>query len=103
LEKTSKITKSNHPSNTTMPTKPCPELPHLHIFLNTYRDGDSTSSLGSLFQCLTTLSVKKIFLYHLPASPQNLAGRKHNDFLSPKKEPSHLSEFRWPQQRNGPC
>jgi len=31
-------------------------------FLNTSRDGDSTTSLGSLFQCLTTLSVKKCFL-----------------------------------------
>jgi len=27
--------------------------------LNTSRDGDSTTSLGSLFQCLTILSVKK--------------------------------------------
>jgi len=25
-------------------------------FLNTFRHGDSTTSLGSLFQCLTTLS-----------------------------------------------
>jgi len=32
LEKTSKIMKSNHPSNTTIPTKPYPEVPHLHIF-----------------------------------------------------------------------
>jgi len=31
-------------------------------FLNTFRDSDSTTSLGSLFQCLTTLSVKKLFL-----------------------------------------
>ena len=31
-------------------------------FLNTSRDGDSTTFLGSLFQCLTTLSVKKFFL-----------------------------------------
>ena len=31
-------------------------------FLNTSRDGDSTTSLRSLFQCLTTLSVKKFFL-----------------------------------------
>jgi len=31
-------------------------------YLNTSRDGDSTTSLGSLFQCLTTLSVKKFFL-----------------------------------------
>jgi len=30
-------------------------------FLNTFRDGDSTTFLGSLFQCLTTLSVKKFF------------------------------------------
>jgi len=32
LEKTSKIIKSNHPPNTTMPTKPYPEVPHLHVF-----------------------------------------------------------------------
>jgi len=31
-------------------------------FLNTSRDGDSTISLGSLFQCFITLSVKKFFL-----------------------------------------
>jgi len=31
-------------------------------FLNTSRDGDSTTFLGSPFQCLTTLSVKKLFL-----------------------------------------
>ncbi|KAK4829616.1 LOW QUALITY PROTEIN: hypothetical protein QYF61_005743 [Mycteria americana] len=30
--------------------------------LNTSRDGDSTTSLGSLFQCLTTLLVKTFFL-----------------------------------------
>jgi len=32
LEKTSQIIESNHPPNTTMPTKPYPEVPHLHIF-----------------------------------------------------------------------
>ena len=31
-------------------------------FLNTSRDGDSTTSVWSLFQCLTTLFVKKCFL-----------------------------------------
>jgi len=31
-------------------------------FLKTSRIGDSTTALGSLFQCLTTLSVKKFFL-----------------------------------------
>ncbi|KAK4832969.1 hypothetical protein QYF61_026795 [Mycteria americana] len=37
------------------------------------RDGDSTTSLGSLFQCLTTLSVKKFFLIsNLNLSLRNL-------------------------------
>jgi len=31
-------------------------------FLNPSRDGDSTTALGSLFQCLTSLSLKKFFL-----------------------------------------
>jgi len=35
---------------------------HIKWFLITSRDGDSTTSLGSLFQCFTTLSVKKFFL-----------------------------------------
>ena len=32
LENTSKIIKSNHQRNITMPTKPCPEVPHPHVF-----------------------------------------------------------------------
>jgi len=32
LEKTSKIIKSNHPPNTTMPATPYPEVSHLHVF-----------------------------------------------------------------------
>jgi len=32
LEKTSKIIKSNHHPNTTMPTKPYPEVPHVYVF-----------------------------------------------------------------------
>ena len=31
-------------------------------FLNTFRDGDSTTYLGSPFQCLIALSEKKFFL-----------------------------------------
>jgi len=62
LEKTSKIIKSNHPPNNTMPTKPRPKPPcHIYMFFERLQDGDSTTSLGSLFQCLTTLSVKKFF------------------------------------------
>jgi len=38
-------------------------------FLNTSRDGDSTTPLGSLFQCLTTLSVRKCFLISNLNSP----------------------------------
>jgi len=33
---------------------------------NTSRDGDSTTSLGGLFQCLITLLVKKFFLISWP-------------------------------------
>ena len=44
-------------------------MPHLHGLLNTSRDGDSTTSLGSLFQCLTTLSVKTIFPNIQPKPP----------------------------------
>ncbi|KAK4830710.1 hypothetical protein QYF61_012970 [Mycteria americana] len=62
LEKTFKIMKSNR--TLTLPSPP------LSLFLgttstyllNTSRDGDSTTSLGSLFQCLITLSVKKFSL-----------------------------------------
>ena len=32
LENTSKTIKSNHPPNTTMPTRPCPKVSYLHIF-----------------------------------------------------------------------
>ena len=38
-------------------------------FLNTSRDGDSTTSLVSLFQCLTTPSVKEILLKIQPKPP----------------------------------
>ncbi|KAK4828859.1 hypothetical protein QYF61_000987 [Mycteria americana] len=63
LEKTFKIIESNHKPNTaknhhyTMSLSTSSKRP-----LNTSRDGDSTTSLGSLFQCLITLSVKKNFL-----------------------------------------
>jgi len=32
LEKISKIIKSNRQPNTTMSGKPCPEMPHWHVF-----------------------------------------------------------------------
>jgi len=54
--------KSNRQPNTTVPAKLFPEVSYPHIFLNTSKDGDSVTSLGSLFQRLTTLSVKKFFL-----------------------------------------
>ena len=61
LKKTTKIIQSNH-----QPIPPCPlstSLSDTSIrFLNTFRDGDSTASLGGLCHCLTTLSEKKCFL-----------------------------------------
>lgn len=35
---------------------------HVHLFLNISRNSDSTTSLENVFQCLTNLSVKKLFL-----------------------------------------
>ena len=55
-----KIIKSNPPPSTTMPTKPCPEVPQLHLFWTP--PGMGATSLGSLFQCLTTPSVKEFSL-----------------------------------------
>jgi len=40
--------------------------------LNTSRVGDSTTSLGSLFQCLTTLSAKKLFKNNKKKKDKNL-------------------------------
>ena len=75
LEKTSKIIKSNHHPNTTMPTKPkVSRSASSASFLNTSRDGDSTTSLGSLFQCLATVSVKKFFLISNLNSPDTTWG-----------------------------
>ena len=59
LEKSSKIIQSNHPPTTNI-------LPLNHVlcttskhFLNTSRDSDSNTSLGSPFQHLTTLKYKE--------------------------------------------
>jgi len=35
---------------------------HIYMFLNISMDSDSTTSLGGLHQCLTTLPEKKFFL-----------------------------------------
>ena len=53
LEKNTKITKSNHHPTPTMPTNQS---------LSATLPNFSNTSLGSLFQCITTLSEKKIFL-----------------------------------------
>jgi len=58
LEKTSKIIQSSCQPIHTMPTD---SVPHGR-FLNTSRDGDLTASLGSLCQCITTLSEVNFFL-----------------------------------------
>ncbi|KAK4831211.1 hypothetical protein QYF61_016048 [Mycteria americana] len=53
-------------SLTVSPTPPCllnhVLKCHIYMFFNSSRDGDFTTSLDTLFQCLTTLSVKKFFL-----------------------------------------
>jgi len=67
-------------------------------FLNTSRDGDSTTSLGSLFQCLTTLSVQKFFLL---SNLTDTTEAYHNMFprlcspkhLSSKSKGSHNTDW----------
>lgn len=50
--------------NAALPSPPLNHVLKCHIYtsFNTSRDGDSTSALGSLFLCLTSLSVKKFLL-----------------------------------------
>jgi len=72
-------------------------------FSNLSRDGDSTTVLGSLVQCLTTLSIKKFFLIpniNLPwrnlrplsTQEENLAF--YNGYQPACKPQSHLQELR---------
>jgi len=58
LEKTSEIIKSNHQPSTTTPAKSYPKVPHLHVFLNVSRDGDSKVTLkdGSASNQLPSMS-----------------------------------------------
>lgn len=56
-KKNTKIIQSNHEPITTMPLNAISSC-----FLDTSRDSDLIISLGSLFQCTTTLSEKKVSL-----------------------------------------
>jgi len=62
LEKTSKIIQSNCPLITSISHSFMSLSTTSKCFLNTSMDGDYTTSLGSSFQHLTTLSGKKFFL-----------------------------------------
>lgn len=60
--KTSKIMCSNHqPAPPQSPPKPIPSVTSRWFLSISRDDRDSTSSLGNLFQCLTTLTEKKTF------------------------------------------
>jgi len=48
LEKTSKIMKSNCHPKTTMSAKPCPDVPHLHVFWTPPRWQRVAASEGSV-------------------------------------------------------
>lgn len=58
LEKTSKVESSYQPNIDMFIAKPHPQMPHLHILLAL----TELTFLGSLFQCLTTLSMKNFLL-----------------------------------------
>lgn len=57
LEKTFKIECNHQPSTTTMFITNHSSGAIFKCFLNTFSNGDSTITLGSSFQCLTTISV----------------------------------------------
>lgn len=57
----SKTIKSNLWPNPTSPLNHTVKC-HIRLFLNISMDCDSTTSLENLFQCLTNLSVKNLFL-----------------------------------------
>ena len=62
-------------------------------FLNTSRDGDSTAALGSLFQCLTTLSVQRFFLIsnlNLPIAAADLSPRRGGDSKHTHSRAGHV-------------
>lgn len=65
------VFKSNF--NPVLPRPPLHHIPNHHNnmhLLNTARDGGSTTTLGSLSQCLTSPHVKKFFLIHKLNLPQ---------------------------------
>lgn len=68
LEKTSKVIQSNHPPTTSMSPLTMSLRTTSKCFLDASRDGDSTTSPGSLFQLPTTLLEKKC----LPVSNLNV-------------------------------
>lgn len=82
LKKITKI-KSNPQPITTMPTKPYPSVPYLP--LNTSKNCDSSTSLGTMFQCFPTLSEKKFFLNIQPEISGAL----------PAQLSSHPTETHW--------
>lgn len=62
LEKNSKVIQSNCPPITSISHYTMSLSTTSEHFLNTSRDSDSITSLGSLYHCLTTLAEKKFFL-----------------------------------------
>ena len=63
-------------------------------FLNTFRIDDSTTSLASLFQCLTTLSVEKIFPNIQSKPPlmqlKTIASRPIASYLGKRPTPPYI-------------
>ena len=60
LEKNSKIFKSKHRTNNSIPTKPYPEMPYLHILVNTFKDSDHSFSKEIFPVIQSKLSLKKL-------------------------------------------
>lgn len=79
----------------TLPSLPINHVPMCHIYslLNTSRNGDSTIPMGSLFQCLPTLSMRRFLISSLKPLWHTL--RPHisscsvADFLGEQSQPGY--------------
>lgn len=102
MENAAEIIQPKHPPTPPLSLNHNPQR-HIQALPNTSEDGDSTTSLGNLFQCLTTLNAKYLIhylfnyliLYLIRISPVSSQGRflwsSHCRLSRPAAHPHLLS------------
>lgn len=63
MENAAEIIQPKHPPTPPLSLNHYPTQRHIQALPNTSEDGDSTTALGNLFQCLTTLNTKYLIHY----------------------------------------